>query len=175
MLSFGPWSSSSFDRSYGSRGWCCTVVTCQNNIKCYPLYYFIALTSLDLSFLTWPPAVRWASISVSFPGPPTGPTLDSVVFFFLPRLEGAGITTTWEVPSPSFLSTKQSAAAGQEERTQLELNSKRSLQDSFRCPVIRHDIWWYNHVDPGLFMFLITETTLIVSAFSISWIMSFNN
>lgn len=76
-----------------------------------------------VSFRTCPPAVRWASISVSCPGPPTGPTLASVVaFFFLPRLEGVGITTTWGAPSPSFLSVteekKKYTPPGQKERTQ---------------------------------------------------------
>lgn len=102
VLSLGLCSSSSFARSYGAPGWCCSVVTCGNSI------YLINLYILDLPAqvfkLTWPPGVRWANINVSFPGPPPGPTMDNVVFFFLPRLEGAGITTMWDAPSPSFLS-----------------------------------------------------------------------
>lgn len=46
--------------------------------------------------LTCPPALSWASMTVSLPAP-------TMLFFLRPRLDGAGITTTWGVPS-SFLS-----------------------------------------------------------------------
>lgn len=118
VLSFGPWSSSSFDRSYGSPVWCCKEANCIKKKshtlfdRLFIFHFVIRLPFLHLWVLTWPPAVRWASISVSFPNPPTGPTLDRAIFFFLPRLEGAGITTTWDATSPSFRSTTGSPAAG---------------------------------------------------------------
>ena len=77
-------------------------------ISLHHLSFFL----LILYFLTWPLA-RWASISVSFPD---GPILATVAFFFRPRFEGAGITTTCDAASPSFLSTTGSTAAGWEEQ-----------------------------------------------------------
>lgn len=102
VLSLGLCSSSSFGRLYGAPGWCCSVVTCDHRIYLINLRrkYFWC----EVFKLTWPPGARWANINVSFPGPPPGPTMDNVAFFFLPRLEGAGITTMWDAPSPSFLS-----------------------------------------------------------------------
>lgn len=103
VLSLGLCSSSSFARSYEARGWCCSVVTCENSVHFINVYIKYFRFTCPSFYLAWPPGVRWANINVSFPGPPPGPTMDSGVFFFLPRLEGAGITTMWEAPS-SFLS-----------------------------------------------------------------------
>lgn len=56
---------------------------------------------------TWlPPVSACANIIVSCPCPPME-LMVTVVFFFLPRLDGVGITTTWGAPSPSFLSTRK--------------------------------------------------------------------
>ena len=68
------------------------------------------------NIFTWPVAERCASMRVSLgcPAPPPILGTDIVTFFFLPRFEGVGMTTTWDVSSPSFLSNGISTTEGLE-------------------------------------------------------------
>lgn len=104
------WSSSSFDRSYGSPAWCYNTIIkkitgCEGKMPHSWFYKRKQGKKKEHKKFTCPPAARCASINASLPGgrtPPTPATLLITCLLFLPRFDGAGMTTAGAMSS--FLS-----------------------------------------------------------------------